>query len=160
MTITNLTSASGKPYALGKFTPGEYQYQDRHYQFNYIPEQMSGCLHIKTHGNDKLTPEDSECFSFNTQTAVDVYVLYADKFPILPRWLESYERTRLNATRIDSSPDTLKGYFGLYKKRFPAGKVTLYGASPNALLAEDWYVSSGGNGYCMYSVCVKEAGDV
>lgn len=157
MKVDNLKAVSGKSYGLGKLVCGEYQYEDRYYQFNYIPDDLNGHLHIKTHGNDKLIAEDQPCFSFDCDEDTEVYVLYPDKQPVLPKWLESFERTRMNVTRMDSLADNLKGYFGIYKKSFPKGTITLYGNSPNAMLEKEWYVSSMGTNYCMYSVCVKPA---
>ena len=52
--ITNV--ASGREYTLGTFLPGEPQYMDRDYVFNYIPEELQGCTHILTCGNDKILP--------------------------------------------------------------------------------------------------------
>ncbi|WP_105614559.1 hypothetical protein [Vallitalea okinawensis] len=155
MNITKINASSGKHYGMGNLKRSDHQYQDRLYQFNYVPEELKGCVHIKTHGNDKLISEDHECFSFETDEAVEVYILYPDKQPYLPQWLEGYERMRMNVTRIDSIADNLKGYFSLYKKVFPKGKIVLYGCSPNKMLLEEWYVESNGANYCMYSVCLK-----
>lgn len=155
MDISNIKTASGKSYGLGKLATGDYQYEDRLYQFNYVPDELKEAIHIKTHGNDKMISEDQECFSFECDEDIEVYVLYPDKQPVLPKWLESYERMRMNVTRIDSMCDCLKGYFGIYKKVFPKGKITLYGCSPNKMLQEEWYVESNGTNYCMYSVALK-----
>ena len=147
---------SGREYSFGKFLPNELQYMDRDYIFNYIPEELKGCAHIRTCGNDKLIPESEPCFTMKVEHDVDVYILYPDKQPVIPKWLESFERLRMNVTRVDSRSDNLKGYFTLFKKHFPAGLITLYGNSPLEMLAKDWYVTSGGINYCMYSVAVKE----
>ena len=155
MYIGNIVTESGQCYGIGKLKRGDYQYEDRLYQFNFIPDELNGCIHIKTHGNDKMTSEENECFSFDCDEDIEVYVLYPDKHPELPKWLESYERTRMNVTRFDSMPDNLKGYFSLYKKTFKKGKVIFYGCSPEKLLKEEWYAASMGTNYCMYSVCIK-----
>lgn len=155
MKIYDLSAVSQKKYELGLLLPGHYQYADRLYQFNYIPHDLMGCTHIITHGNDKLICEKDECFSFKCNEDTDVCVIYADKHPYLPKWLKSYERMRMNVTRIDTLVDNLKGYFSVYKKAFPAGKITLYGCSHTKMLAEDWYIETNGSNYCMYSVCVK-----
>lgn len=146
---------SGKEYALGKFSPNELQYMDRDYLFNYIPEELIGSIHIKTCGNDKILSEHEPCFTFRLEQEADVYILYADKLPVIPKWLESYERMRMNVTRMDSRADNLKGYFTLFKKHFPAGEITLYGNSPEGMLNDPRYVTTGGINYCMYSVAVK-----
>lgn len=158
MNLSELTAASGKQYGLGKLESGDYQYEDRLYQFNSVPDELCGLLHIKTHGNDKLISENLECFSFLCDEDIEVYVLYPDKQPYLPKWLESYERMRMNVTRIDTRADNLKGYFGVYKKILPKGKVILNGCSSEKILQEDWYRETKGVNYCMYSVCIKPAG--
>lgn len=152
--ITNITSSSGKQYEINKLILGEYQYVDRYYQFNYIPDMFKGCNHIKTHGNDKLISENDICVTFEVNCPVDVYILYADKFPVIPKWLCEYERTRNNITRQDSRADNLKGYFSLYKKHFQEKKIVLYGCSPEIMLNEEWYLKSGGANYCMYTIAL------
>lgn len=155
MKISNIKTKSGKKYGISKLKHGFYQYEDRFYQFNYIPDKLKDSLHIKTYGNDKMISEEQECFSFECDEDIELYVIYPDKHPILPEWLKCYERMRMNITRTDSNPANLKGYFSLYKKVFKKGKVTLYGCSPQRMLGEEWYVETNGAGYCMYSVCVK-----
>jgi len=148
------STASGKEYTIGKLERGYPQYMDRLYMFNYIPEELRGCAHFLTCGNDKMIPEDQPCFSLEMDSPADVYVLYADKHPVLPKWLMEYERTRMNVTRLDTSASDLKGYFSLYKKGFPAGIIQFYGNSTHEMLDQDWYVNTNGGGYCMYTVAV------
>lgn len=153
--LTIQSVSSKKEYAISKFAPNELQYMDRDYRFNYIPEELIGCNHIMTCGNDKMLPEEEHCFTLATDRDVDVYILYPDKQPVIPKWLSEYERMRMNVTRQDSRADNLKGYFTLFKKRFPKGEITFYGNSPREMLEKDWYVQSGGTNYCMYTVAVK-----
>ena len=155
--ITIKWTASGDAYRMGELRPGHGQYIDRLYQFAHVPEDLYGCPHIMTRGDDKMLPEDQPCFSIETDGPCEVYVLYPDKQPVLPGWLEAYQRVRKNVTRMDSHPDTLKGYFSLYRRSFPAGEILFYGSSTLAMLAEDWYVETTGTNYCMYSVCVRES---
>ena len=147
--------ASLKKYRIGNFVPGELQYADRDYIFEYIPEELQGCQSIVTYGSDKMIGEDQPCFSIVSDTECDVYVLYPDKQPVIPEWLTSFERTRMNVTRTDSNATTLKGYFSLFKKHFSAGEITFYGNSPNEMLTNKEYVESRGTNYCMYSVVIK-----
>lgn len=154
--IHNIQTTSGAPYEIGIMAQSQLQYVDRDYRFLFVPEELNGLTHIKTCGNDKLISEREPCFSFNSDTDVSVYVLFADKFPLLPRWLEQFTRLRLNVTRQDSNPENLKGYFSVYRKDFPKGTVMLNGCSPDALLRQSWYIESGGTHYCMYTVCIKE----
>lgn len=153
--IKNLKSTSGKEYGINSLTQGEYQYMDRSYQFNYIPEEMIGLTHIKTCGNDKLISENDICVSFDVDCDVDVYILFGDKFPITPEWLKQFERMRLNITRQDSRIDNLKGYFSLYRKTYPKGTITLFGCSPVKMLEKGWFVQSMGANYCMYTIAIK-----
>jgi hypothetical protein len=153
--IKNLKSASGKEYGVNTLIPGEYQYMDRSYQFNYIPEEIVGSIHIKTCGDDKLISEKDICVSFEVNCDVEVYILFGDKFPLIPEWLNQFERIRLNITRQDSRIDNLKGYFSLYRKTFSKGTITLYGCSPVKMLEKEWFVKSMGANYCMYTIAIK-----
>ncbi|QQO10395.1 hypothetical protein [Breznakiella homolactica] len=157
--ISNLCTASGKIYEIGKLVPSHHQYVDRLYQFDYVPDELSGCLHIKTHGDDKMINEDEVCFSFDSDQDIDVFILYPDKQPFLPKWLIEFERKRMNVTRMDSMASNLKGYFSIYKKQYKKGPVVLFGNSPSSMLAQNWYVETKGANYCMYSVCIKPAID-
>ncbi len=150
--ISGLASKSGREYAFGKLASGELQYMDRGYRFLYVPEFLKDAIHIMTCGNDKLTSENAASMSFETERPLDIYVLFADKFPVLPNWLQSYERVRANVTRQDSEPATLKGYFSLYRKSFQAGKVELNGCSPETMLERPEYVMTMGATFCMYTL--------
>lgn len=147
--------ASGKEYRIGTFEPGMLQYADRDYVFAYIPIELKGCSSIITYGSDKMISEDQLCFSIVSDMECDVYVLYPDKQPVIPKWLTHFERMRMNVSREDSDAMTLKGYFTLYKKHFPPGEIAFFGNSPKEMLDKDWYVKSRGTNYCMYSVVVK-----
>ena len=102
MEISNMKTTSGKCYGIGRLKYGDYQYEDRLYQFNYVPEELKGELHIKTRGDDKLIGEDRECFSFECDEDIEVYVIYPDKHPEVPKWLEDYERMRMNVYKRKS----------------------------------------------------------
>ena len=156
MNVYDFKVASGACYEIGRLVTGEHQYIDRDYQFDYVPSELNNQLHIKTCGNDKLISENDVCFSFKCDTDIEICILFADKFPILPRWLNSFKKERLNVTRFDSSPNNLKGYFSIFRKRFSSGVITLNGCSPNIMLQQSWFLNTKGNNYCMYSVCIKE----
>ena len=156
--IQDIITASGKKYNISKLLREKKQYMDRDYRFDYIPELLQGCLHVQTHGNDKMISETDECCRFTCSANVDVYLLYPDKQPALPVWMHDFERTRMNVTRIDSDPSNLKGYFGVYKKSFGKGEtIVLGGSSPQAMLDQEWYVRTEGVNYCMHTFCVREA---
>jgi len=154
--VTITGTASGRTYRVDELHTGYHQYLDRLYQFQYVPEELVGCVHIMTYGDDKMICEDDWCFSIEVDRPCQVYIIYPDKQPQLPNWMDDYTRTRMNLTRMDSSPGTLKGYFSLYRKDFPAGQIRFNGNSPRCMLDQDWYVETGGNTYCMYTVVVKE----
>ena len=152
--IRNIVTASSHEYGLGRLKQGEHQYMDRDYRFNYIPEKITDAVHIMTFGNDKLICEDEICFSFTALHDVDVFIIFADKFPVVPIWLDDFTRLRMNVTREDSSPETLKGFFSIFQKSFPKGKMELGGCSPKSMLTKD-FSDSLGRGFCMYSVAVR-----
>lgn len=153
--ITNLVATSGKEYGINELLPNGKQYMDRDYTFNYIPDELKGCTHILTCGNDKLTDEKDLCLSFTVDAPVEVNILFADKFPTIPIWLNDFERVRLNVTRSDSDPSNLRGYFSIYRKRYPKGEIQLFGCSPSYFLKKDWFVESLGFTYCMYTIALK-----
>lgn len=149
-------TASGRIYQMGTFSPGSKQYMDREYLFSYIPEELSGLPFVMTCGKDKMIPEDQWCFSLHIDHPCELYVIFADKHPYLPIWLEEYQRLRMNVARTDSHPETLKGYFSVYKKYFPAGDIILGGNSSKKLLEKQSYIETRGTDYCMYSVVIRE----
>ncbi|HBC86609.1 MAG TPA: hypothetical protein DCZ94_06620 [Lentisphaeria bacterium] len=151
--VKNIRTASGKKYAINVLMPGEYQYLDRLYQFNYVPDELIGCTHIKTCGDDKLISENKFCFSFEIDEPATVGIIFADKFPVIPNWLRGFEASRHKITRTDSMPSNLKGYFTVFYKKFPKGIVEINGCSPESMLTEE-FISTGGSGYCMYTVVV------
>ena len=151
--IKNIHTATGKQYALNILRPGEYQYLDRSYQFNYVPDELIGCTHLKTCGDDKLISENKFCLSFEIGKPATIGIIFADKFPVIPNGLRGFESSRNKITRIDSLPSNLKGYFTVFQKEFAKGTVELKGCSPESMLTEE-YISTGGAGFCMYSVII------
>ena len=154
--IDIVETASGRTYGIGVFSPGSRQYMDREYLFSYIPEELLGLPLVMTCGKDKMISEDNWCFSIRTEYPCEVFVIFADKHPYLPVWLETYQRLRMNVTREDSHPKTLKGYFSVYKKCFPAGEIRFNGNSSNKLLERKSYIETRGTDYCMYSIVIRE----
>lgn len=150
-------TASCRDYEISVFARGKQQYMDREYRYSYIPEELNGLPFVMTCGKDKMIAEDEWCFTLYVDHPCDVYVLFADKHPYLPIWMEKYQRLRMNVTREDSNPETLKGYFSVYKKHFPEGDIHFWGNSSKKLLEKPSYVETRGTNYCMYSVVVKEA---
>jgi len=156
LTINNLEAASGKEYQINynSLDKGSKQYIDRDYLFDYIPDFLRKKTYIKTAGNDKMINENKLCFSFETNVPITVYIVYADKLKILPKWLEGYNNTRDKITRQDSNTSNLKGIFSLFSKDFEAGKINLGGNLAEKMLDDQKFKDSGplGTNYCMYSV--------
>jgi hypothetical protein len=156
LTITELRAASGKPYVAeaGRFVPGGLQYIDRDYTFNFIPESLKGKTVIKTAGNDKFISEDQPCLTFRVNVPVTVYVVYGDKLRFLPSWLREFTDTRWKVTRQDTNATTLKGFFTMFAKDFPAGAITLNGNLSKQMAEDPEFKRMKGGTFCMYSVVV------
>jgi hypothetical protein len=154
--ITQLKAASGKPYlvAHGGFAPDGKQYIDRDYTFNCVPEFLKGATLIQTAGDDKFFVEDQPTLSFRVNVPVTVYIVYGDKLRVLPAWLRNWTDTRWKVTRRDTNPTTLKGYFTLFAKDFPAGEIRLLGNLSNEMANDPAFKKLKGSTYCMYSVVV------
>ena len=166
--VTRVKAASGKAYQIapGGAVPGGRQYIDRaihgaDYCFDHVPSLVRGQTHILTAGNDKMIDEAEPCLWLELARPATVYVVYADKLRLLPRWLEGYCDTREKITRTDSNPSTLKGIFTLFAQACDAGVVTLYGNLSTAMRDDPAFCASGplGTNYCMYSVIVAERTD-
>ena len=154
--ITDLTAASGKEYLVGSFAPNALQYVDREYVFDYVPESLEGKPHIRTAGDDKMIDENDPCLSFRVNMPVTVYIVYADKLRVLPRWLEDFADTREKVTRDDSDTTTLKGIFTLFARDFNLGQIVLNGNLSEEMRSDPLFMARGGGTYCMYSVVVAE----
>jgi hypothetical protein len=154
--IAELKAASGKPYVVvdGGFAPDGKQYIDRDYTFNYIPEFLKGATLIQTAGDDKFFVEDKLTLSFRVSAPVTVYIVYGDKLRVLPAWLRNWTDTRWKVTRKDTNATTLKGYFTLFAKDFPAGEIRLLGNLSNKMANDPAFKKLKGSTYCMYSVVV------
>lgn len=155
--ITNLEVSSGKIYLVkyNGFKSGSSQYIDRDYLFDRIPEEMIGKTLIMVAGNDKMFEENENCFSFQVNKPVIVHVLYSDKYPVQPVWLTDFTKTNKKVYRKDASEETMKGIFRVYSRKFPAGEIRINGCLGKGIKTEA-FVSTGGSGYCMYSVVIEE----
>ncbi|MFA6561310.1 MAG: hypothetical protein WCV00_05325 [Verrucomicrobiia bacterium] len=140
--------------APGAFVPDGLQYIDRDYTFNFIPAFLKGQTLIRTAGNDKSILEDQPCLSFRANVPVTVYVLYGDKLRILPDWLRQFTDTRWKVTRKDTNAATLKGFFTLFSKEFPAGVISLNGNLSKQMAEDAEFKRLKGSTFCMYSIVV------
>jgi len=155
--ITNLKASSGKIYLVkySSFNIDSLQYIDREYRFKEIPDFLIGKTLIMTAGNDKMFEEHEICFSFNVNKNVIIHVLYADKYPVLPKWLKKFKKTDKKVYRNDSSFETIKGIFTVYSKKYRKGNIKINGCLGKGIKTPE-FVSNGGSGYCMFSVVVEE----
>lgn len=155
--VTNLEVESGKDYLVKYegFQVGSQQYIDRDYLFDRIPEEMKGKTLIMLAGNDKMFEENEKCFSFQVNKPVIVHVLYSDKYPVQPVWLADFTKTAKKVYRKDASEETMKGIFRVYSRKFLTGEIRINGCLGKGIKTEA-FVSSGGSGYCMYSVVIEE----
>ncbi len=158
--LTDLKAASGKAYQIkhNGFHVDGNQYIDRDYEFSKVPESLQGKTLIMTAGNDKMYEEHETCFTFYANKDIIVHIIYADKYPVNPVWLDSFEKTNLQVLRKDSSFETMKGVFTVYSKKFTAGEIEIKGCLGKGMKTPE-FVESEGSGYCMYSVVVEEAVD-
>jgi hypothetical protein len=158
--ISDLRVASGREYEIDEegFVPGSLQYVDRDYTFDHIPNIALGATHIRTAGNDKTIDESEICMSFKIAIPSTIFVIYADKLRVPPRWLGGFIDTREKVTRTDSNTSTLKGIFTLFAKDFEPGTIILSGNLSQAMADDPAFRGSMGTNYCMYSVAVKERG--
>lgn len=144
--ISKLYVESGRAYEVvyNGFVPGALQYIDRDYKFNCVPTAILGQTYIKTAGDDKIIQEKEHCIGFEVNQDVTLYILHADKFVSKPSWLCDFTDTGDKVTRANDP--TKKGTFSLFSKKFPKGKIMLGGNVPDG--------STGGTGYCMYTVVI------
>jgi hypothetical protein len=155
--ISHLRTASGLEYLIDYdgIEAGKLQYVDRNYKFDYVPDIVWGCPHIRTHGNDKKINENDPCFSFDVAVPITVFCVYSDKLRELPNWMFDFIDTREKVTRTDSNTSTLKGIFTLFKKDFEPGTITLKGNLSSIMAKDADYLDMEGMNYCMYSVVLK-----
>ena len=115
-----ITSTSPTQYAWDVLDIGAFQYIDRTYTFDTVPQTYVGVDYLKTANNDKGTTGDT-FVTFDVNQGVQVYVAHDDRITAKPGWLSSFADTGDNLT-------TSRGNgFSLLVKEFAAGTVTLGG---------------------------------
>jgi len=73
-------------YELAYLNVGDQYYVDRIYTINSIPEEMNGCLWIKT-ANDDRDKKDENFFSFQLSEPAKIYIAYDSRALNYPNWL-------------------------------------------------------------------------
>jgi len=118
-----------------------------------VPDFLKGATYIRTAGNDKMYEDDELCFSFVCERDVTVYVMHGNTFETRPAWLNVFTDTGVDIFRpIEDDPRNMS--FSVFAKKYPAGKVEVYGDLPKGFLTPP-FRNSGGAGYCMYSIIVQ-----
>jgi hypothetical protein len=139
--IFDVEVANGRTYEISTVALNVEQYVDRDYVFTQIGT-LGDRQFIKTFNNDKSIVSNS-FLSFTLDLDATIYVAHDDRITTKPAWLLEFTDTGAN---ILNSDDTHP--MSVYRKDFPAGRVTLGGnvqATPS------------GNQFSMYSVFVGDA---
>jgi hypothetical protein len=142
--IPGLRVSSGRyhevvPWGLHK---GALVYTDRRYTYEDVPDFLKGASFIATANDDKF--EKARNFlDIELDVAASIYVAYDDRYSSKPRWLASFRDTGLDL--LTKEPGRQLRH-SLFKKNYPAGKLTLGGNYPN---------DDAGN-YGMYTIVVDE----
>lgn len=127
--ITNIKVTTGRKIKEGTLAMGQLLYIDRTYTFSGIPAAYLGAEYLQMANEDKYR-SDSSYLTFTLNAAATVYVAFSPQADTLPSWLKSWIKT-------GEQLQTTDGVRTLYKKAFPAGKVSLGGNG--ALWKKDAY---------------------
>lgn len=115
-----------KFYSTYTFRKDALIYRDRGYRITTLPEELDGATAIATLAADKASPEES-LLVFKIDRDAEVWVgidaRAAKDARKLPAWLEGWEATGLKAHSKTAGNST----YHFYRKRFPAGSVSLGG---------------------------------
>ncbi|MBI1374028.1 MAG: c-type cytochrome [Phycisphaera sp.] len=127
MNIAGLKAASGAPYRLvtGGVHEGELAYIDRSYILKKFPSELEGneTAFIRTANNDSGKKSKGEQIGFDVNRDVWVYVAHDARTKDKPGWMNvgkdgGFEKVKGDVVTTDTK-------FGVYRKKFPAGRVTL-----------------------------------
>lgn len=115
-----------KAYSTYTFRKDALIYKDRGYRITTLPEELDGAIGIATLAADKASREES-LLVFRIDREAEVWVgidaRAAKDARKLPGWLKGWEETGLKA----HSRTAGNSYYHFYRKRFPAGSVSLGG---------------------------------
>jgi hypothetical protein len=115
-----------KPYKVTTFRKESLIYGDRGWRITEIPPEVDGAQGIVTLEEDRYSTEE-RLLVFQLDRVADVWVgidgRAAKDAKKLPTWLASWESTGLTI----HSKTAGNSYFHLYRRRFPAGTVSLGG---------------------------------
>jgi hypothetical protein len=119
-TISDIQVANGRIYQISTVALNAQQYVDRDYVFTQIGT-LGGRQFIKAFNNDKSIVSNA-FLSFTLNIDATIYVAHDDRIATKPTWLVGFTDTGIN---IQNSDDTHP--MSVFKKNFPAGRVTLGG---------------------------------
>jgi len=115
-----------KPYTVTRFHPNSLVYGDRGWRMTTLPSGLDGAQGIVTLAEDRYSQEVA-LLVFEIDREADVWVgidgRAAKETKKLPAWLASWESTGLEI----HSKTAANSYYHLFRRRFPAGTVTLGG---------------------------------
>ncbi len=115
-----------KSYSTYTFRKDALIYRDRGYRITTLPEELDGAIGIATLAADKDSQEAS-LLVFEIDREAEVWVgidaRAAKDTRKLPAWLKGWEETALKAHSRTAGNST----YHFYRKRFPAGSVSLGG---------------------------------
>jgi hypothetical protein len=109
-------------YRVVSLATGIKYFVDRSDKIKSYPSSLTEGLLIMT-ANDDKSQTSADFLSFTINKSANIYVAYDRRAKSLPFWLSSFVGT---GERIEVSGDSM-GYFKLYRKAYPAGKVVLGG---------------------------------
>ena len=143
LTVTNLS----RFYQLDTLQVGKLLYRDRAFVFtDPIPASLIGQTYIRTMNGDK-TLSGTEVLSFDVNQFVEVTVALDARYgEAPPSWLKDWHKLDEQLSTDDVSA-TGQGQRTLYRRSFPAGKVTLGGNFEEGLETA----------YSMYTVIIVPA---
>jgi len=115
-----------KAYIAYPFHAGSLLYRDRGWRITDIPAEVDGALGIATLAEDRRS-QDQSLLIFEVDRDVDIWVGIDGRAvqlsKKLPTWLAGWEQTGLRLYSKTAS----NSYYHLFRRRFPAGKITLGG---------------------------------
>lgn len=122
--ITGIQVESGKPVETYLIQVGERVYTEMESEFMRIPVELSRLPTLRLTQSDYENKSDTY-LEFTLKQPVTLYVAFTATAVTLPNWLQSFELTAFEILTADPWYGLKR--FNVYRRDFPAGKVTLGG---------------------------------
>jgi hypothetical protein len=113
-------TSSGQVYNTAEFDQGDEIYIDRTYRLVW-PSGLDGALYLRTANADKVA-SDTEFVDLELQDDATLYVAHDDRITPKPPWLAPFAATDAFIVTEDTA-----ARLRLYRRDYPAGRVTLGG---------------------------------